>query len=469
MNKTTKYMLPCLLLSAALCIAQIIGNYLLILGVLMVFLLLMAWCCSQNAAMLMLLFFLPWSQLLRTGKDSFSFYTFGMVLVCAISIFKTHFQFKRYAILSCILLVLTTLVTKLIDGSGLTFAYIAFLMMVLLFPVVKEEWTAGRYDYWQLVCFFAAGVVFAALAAQALAGYGNIAKYIRVDSYSTITRLCGFYSDPNFYTAQITAALSGCLVLLLREQSKRRAAVLAGLSLLLIYCGLLSGSKSFVLVFAALLLLWLTELLRMKGKAGLKVTMLVLAGAAAVYIATSALLGGLIQVLVTRFSNAENLSDFTTGRTELWTSYLEELLTNGKLLLLGQGFTNIKLHGRASHNTLVQVVYQFGLIGLPLVIAWIAGFFRDLPPVDSGQRQGRNTWILILGSFLPWLAIDILFLDEFFLMQMYVFLGIRYLRSSPAAPEQPRPAPVPDIPDVPEDPTAPWNQLPDDLEFHPPE
>lgn len=461
MNKTTKYMLPCLILAAALCLAQILGNSMLILGVMMLFLLLVAWSCSQNAAMLILLFFLPWSPLLRMGKGSFSFYTFGMVLICAISIFKTHFQFKRYAILASILLAITTLITKLINGSGLTFAYAAFLMMLALFPVVKEEWTANRYDYYQLVCFFAAGVVFAALAAQNLAGYRNIAEYIRVDTYSTITRMCGFYGDPNFYTAQITAALSGGMVLLLKETNRRRVVTLVILVLLLIYCGLLSGSKSFVLVFGVMLVLWIVELLRMKGKTGLKITMLILMAATAVYIATSALLGGLLQVVITRFSNAETISDFTTGRTELWTSYLEELLTNGKLLLLGQGFSNIKLHGKASHNTPVQVIYQFGLIGLPVLISWVVGFFRDLPPSRPETKQGNNTWLLLIGSFLPWCAIDILFFDELFLLQMFVFLGIQHLRLQPAAvvtPEKPA-EPPPTVEEL----------YPDEPEFHPPE
>jgi len=468
LQKTTKYMLTCLLLVAALCTAQILGQNMLLLGVMVLFLLLMGWSCSQNAAMLALLFFLPWSPLLRTGKDAFSFYTFGMVLVCAISLLKTQFRFKRYAIVVGMALLLTTLVTKLMDGSGLSFSYIAFLMMIVLFPVVKEEWTAQRYDYYQLVCFFAAGVILAALSAQFFAGYRNIAEYIRVDNYSTITRFCGFYGDPNFYTAQITAALAGGLVLLLREQQRRRIVVLVVLELLLIYCGLLSGSKSFVLVFGVMVVLWISRLLRLKGKTGLKLTLLILAGAVAVYIATSTLFGGLIQVLITRFGNASNISEFTTGRTELWITYLEELLTDGKLLLLGQGFTNVKVAGRASHNTLIQMVYQLGLIGTPILIAWMVSFFRDLPPTQAQDRQLGSTWILLVGCFLPWLAIDILFFDELFLLQMYAFLGIRYLRTGQAATAA---APLPSVPEtvLPNDPDAPWNQIPEDLEFHPPE
>ena len=471
MQQTNKYLLPCLLLVMALCIVQVLGQGTMILGVLAAFLLLMAWCSSQNATMPVLLFFLPWSLLLRTGKEAFSFYTFGMVLVCAVSLVKTGFRFKRYALITGILLLLTTLVTKLLGGSPLTFAYIAFLMMIMLFPVVKEEWTAGRYDYYQLALFFSLGVISAALAAQFLAGYRNIAEYIRVDNYSTITRLCGFYGDPNFYTAQITAALSGCLVLILKEQSKGRSALLIALALLLIYCGLLSGSKSFVLVFALMALIWFIELLWMKGKVGLKVLVLILVIAAVIYIATSTLLGGLIKVLVTRFSNAENFSDFTTGRTELWEIYLRRLLTDGKLLVLGQGFSNIKLENKASHNSLIQAVYQFGLVGVPLLLIWIGNFFRDLPERRRDVPQTRNIWLLLIGCFLPWAAIDILFFDEFFLLQMFVFLGIRHLRTMelPKPKHPPGRAPDPVPPEAPQDANAPWNQVPDDLEFHMPE
>lgn len=428
MKGNTKYLIISIILAFLLCFAQITGSAILILGVLAMYLLLIGWSCSQNATLLVLLFFLPWSQLLKTAPGSYSFYTFGMILVCAISVFKKQFRFKRYHIVIGVLTMLLTLLSKLMDGSALTFDYIAFIMLLVLFPVVKEEWNAYKYDYYQLVGFFCVGTIIAALCAQSFAGYSNIAQYIRVDSYAAVTRMAGFYGDPNFYTAQITAGLAGGLVLILRETEKRRIAFLIFLLVMMLYCGFLSGSKSFVLITMVILVLWLIKLLRMQGRTGLKLVMLASIVVVAIYVASSALFGDLVKVIVVRFSSAKDISDFTTGRTDVWVKYLKQILTDWKTLVFGNGYTNIKVDGRGSHNTLIQVWFQMGLLGIPLIVGWIRGFFKEL----TFQREKKpgdllDILVLICGTFLPWLAIDILFFDEFFLLQMYVFLGIRQM------------------------------------------
>ncbi len=428
MKGNVKYMVLSIILAIGLCATQILGNAFLLLGVLVAFLALVGWSSSQNATLLVMLFFLPWSPLLKSAPGEFSFYTFGMIFICAISILKKQFQFKRYHIVVGILLLILTLISKLMDNSGLSFDYVAFIMLIILFPVVKEEWTASRYDYFQLVTFFGIGIIMAALLAQQYANYPNIARYIRVDSYQTITRLSGFYGDANFYTAQITAAFGGCLAILLQEKNKRRTAALTIITFLLLYCGFLSGSKSFALVAGTIVVLWAIKLLRMRGRTGLKLLMLLVAVIAAIYIASSALFGGLIDVLITRFSSAKSFDDFTTGRTELWQSYANEILTNWKVLVIGKGFTNVKVNDRSSHNTLIQAVYQFGLLGVPVLIAWIVCFFRDVPRrLGMARKQVMNMLILLIGTFSPWIAIDALFFDEFFLLQMYAFMGCAHL------------------------------------------
>ena len=407
---------------------QVVGSSILILGILGVYLAFLGWCCTNNFTMPILLFFLPWSTIMRLSPSSYSFYTFGMILICGISLIRQKYILKSYHLIIGILIVLLTLLAKLLDGSSLSFDYIAFIMLIVLFPVVKEEWKAKRYDYFQMVLFFSVGVVMAALCAKAFATSPNISKYITVHSYLTITRMCGFYGDPNFYTAQITAALSGTLLMMLLERRKPRFITLAVVTTLLIYCGFLSGSKSFVLVSGLILMLWLIELAKIKGRIGLKVLIVLMGIALTWYIATSTIFSDLIQVLATRLSASKDMSAFTTGRTELWASYFDALFHDPKLLLLGKGFTNEIINDHASHNTLIQMVFQFGVIGAPLLLTWIVCFFRDSEHKPDSQKDRIGLWILLIGSFLPWMAIDALFFDEFFLLQMYVFLGVQQLR-----------------------------------------
>lgn len=422
-----------------LCLTQIIGSTLLIVPCLAAFLVFVGWSCSNNYTLPVLLFFLPWSPILRTSPDGYSFFTFALVLVCAISVIKKRFRFKKYPIVAGIVLLFLTLVSKVIDGYMISFDYIAFMMLIVLFPVVKAEWTVKNYDFYQVVLFFSLGVIIAALCALSLDVFPNIAKYIRVDSYSTITRRSGFYGDANFYTAQITASLSGCLLMVLKEQKRGHIVTLISLLILLIYCGFLSASKSFVLVTAGMTVLWGIALLRLKGRVALKVLLLVVVAVFAVFIATSALFGELIEVVATRFSYANDLDSFTTGRTGLWQSYIADILKNVKTFFIGKGLTNVKVNDRGSHNTLIQIIYQFGFVGIPFLLYWSIGFFRG--GAYKGRRIRKNkidTLLLAVGIFMPWMAIDALFFDEFFLLQWYMFDAMRYLEQEQIPQSVPR-------------------------------
>ena len=423
-----KYLTACVVLALMLCLTQIMGYTLPILACLAIYMALAAWCCCYDFTLPFLLFFLPWSPILRTDPASHSFYTFAMVLICLISMIKKRFFLRNYQLKAGILLLLVTLISKVLDGNFLSFDYIAFIMMIVLFPGVKEEWREGKYDFYQCVSFFALGVTIASLCALNFANYSNIAKYIRVDAYLTIIRRSGFYGDANFYTAQILAAMGGVLALLLQEKKKGQLVFLGVILAFLLYSGFLSGSKSFALVAILLLLLWIIAVLKLKGKTGLKITMLICLSAGVIYIATSALFRGLITVLLTRFGSTKDLDSFTTGRTGLWINYLKEFFGSAKVFFLGRGFTNIKINGRASHNTIIQFFYQFGILGIPVLIYWIACFFRDSKTTKRTRKPlDLKIWIVFIGAFVPWLAIDALFFDEFFLLQWYMLLALNYL------------------------------------------
>lgn len=413
-----------------LCLAQILGSTLLILVCLGFYMLLVAWSCSYDFTLPILLFFLPWSPLLKMEPAGHSFYTFGMVLICLISIVKKRFYFRNYQLKAGVLMLCITLLSKLLDGNFLAFDYIAFIMMIVLFPGVKEEWRERKYDFYQIVCFFALGIIIASICALLFAEYPNIRKYIKVDAYLTIIRRSGFYMDANFYTAQILAALGGILALLLQEKKKGRLAMLGIIAMFLFYCGFLSGSKSFVIVAAAVLLLWIVAILKMRGKTGLKVLLLICLFSAVIFIATSAIFSGLIKVLLTRFASTKDLNSFTTGRIELWQDYISAILKDAKVFFLGKGFTNIKLGGRNSHNTIIQFFFQLGLLGAAMLIYWIICFFQEAKQDRVRQeKKDLKTAIVFVGCFAPWLAIDALFFDEFFLLQWYMLMALNDLGS----------------------------------------
>ena len=299
--------------------------------------------------------------------------------------------------------------------------------MLLLFPCVARSCPRAT-SFRCATMFFACGIFSAAILARLVAHYPNISRYIIVESYLTVTRLSGFYGDPNFYSAHVAACLAGVLVLLSRETEKRRQILLAAVSVALLYCGLLSASKTFVLTVACLFLFWLPILLE-RGNYGSARTRLLFGVLCAVaFVLVSPAFRQVIRIIGARFTEGEGLAGLTTNRTTLWLQYLTAFVHDIPLTLFGAGYTSVNLFRKASHNTLIQAVYQFGILGIPLLLVWMWNMLADMFPESDKPLAGwKYTVLLCVGSFLPWMALDILQYDEFFLLPVYVLLGVAHV------------------------------------------
>lgn len=417
----------CLLACLLLVLAQTVGNGFLLLLVLIGCLLLAALACRQGLAIPVLLFFLPWSPLMKLAPGRISFYTIGLLICCALALAQDGMRLTvRQVVLAASLMALT-LTAKILQTGSITNDYLMFVFMLLLFPCVARSCPRAT-SFRCATMFFAGGIFSAAILARLVAHYPNISRYIIVESYLTVTRLSGFYGDPNFYSAHVTACLAGVLVLLSRETEKRRQILLAAVSVALLYCGLLSASKTFVLTVACLFLFWLPILLE-RGNYGSARTRLLFGVLCAVaFVLASPAFRQVLQIIGARFTEGEGLAGLTTNRTTLWLQYLTAFVHDIPLTLFGAGYTSVNLFRKASHNTLIQAVYQFGILGIPLLLVWMWNMLADMFPESDKPLAGwKYTILLCLGSFLPWMALDILQYDEFFLLPVYVLLGVAHV------------------------------------------
>lgn len=417
----------CLLACLLLVLAQTVGNGFLLLLVLIGCLLLAALACRQSLAIPVLLFFLPWSPLMKLAPGRISFYTIGLLICCALALAQDGMRLTvRQVVLAASLMVLT-LTAKILQTGSITNDYLMFVFMLLLFPCVARSCPRAT-SFRCATMFFAGGIFSAAILARLVAHYPNISRYIIVESYLTVTRLSGFYGDPNFYSAHVTACLAGVLVLLSRETEKRRQILLAAVSVALLYCGLLSASKTFVLTVACLFLFWLPILLE-RGNYGSARTRLLFGVLCAVaFVLVSPAFRQVLQIIGARFTEGEGLAGLTTNRTTLWLQYLTAFVHDIPLTLFGAGYTSVNLFRKASHNTLIQAVYQFGILGIPLLLVWMWNMLADMFPESDKPLAGwKYTVLLCVGSFLPWMALDILQYDEFFLLPVYVLLGVAHV------------------------------------------
>lgn len=414
----------CFLIALLLCFAQISGSRVIIAACLVCFLAFHFFACFTDAAFCVLLFFLPWSPLLRLDRSSISFFTLALLLTCLLYFQKNGFVFELYQILTTASLASVTLIAKGIQSNPISNSYLFFFAMLLLFPCVAKG-ICRTVSFSRLTLFFACGIILAALSAEKAAMYPNISQYIKVDSYLTITRLSGFYRDPNFYSAHITACLAGVLAIISHERQRSRLLIWVALFIALVYCGMLSASKSFVVVLACLLLVWVPIILKKGNISGKLALLLGLLCSVGVFFASSAV-RELLRIVEVRFSYASDVSELTTGRTDLWMLYLREFVAEPLLTLFGEGYTGITLNEGASHNTVIQGVYQFGVLGFPILCIWLAFMLKRAAGGMLLNFRADISLLMCTGVVLPWMALDILFFDEFFLLPVYALVGIAY-------------------------------------------
>lgn len=431
------FLIISLILVVWLSVAQLISNSFLILSCLFVFLAFIVWAAANNIAIPVLLFFLPWTPLLKIEPGAVSFYTIGILAVLMVYLFIKHGSISSPHIVISAFLILFTLIAKISNGYTVNNVYILFFAFLMFFPLLSKE-IEGSYDFYLLTIFFVVGVVTAALSSMRLMGYPTISRFMQVHSYETVTRMAGYYGDPNFYSAHISAALSGVLIMILHEKKTAKRVVLLTSAVFLIYCGLLSVSKSFFVILFAIILLWLAEAMFMRGKISFKLVLIFTVIVCGVYIFSSTVFTDLIDMVLERFEYNSSVSAITTGRTDLWSIYIKSILSDPWLLLFGKGYTSVLIGDRISHNTLIQLVYQFGLIGSSFIIMWEFFFIkRMLADIHLNYGNLMKVLILAIASFGPWLALDLFFFDEFFLIQFFVFFGMRYLSQVNSSEENP--------------------------------
>ncbi len=410
--------------------AQVLGNTFLLLGCLCVFLALVAWSAIKGMAVPVILFFMPFAPLIKLRPGTISFFTIALLVVYVIYLVMGSRNINIYHWVPGLCLIAIALVVKTLQGYSIDNAFILFSASILLIPFLTRE-LDDKYDFYWLTVFFALGIIIAAISAKYLSVFPTITRYIGTNVGFGMIRRSGYYGDPNFYSAHITAALSGALVLLLNNIKGKRTSVLILMTGLLVYCGFLSVSKSFMLVAICLFFVWLVEFMFMKGRVSAKLMIVFTFLVGTIFLLSTTVFTDLVGMMLSRFSGINNLSDFTTGRVDLWLKYLKAFVEDPLLLFFGKGFTSVLIFEKATHNTIIQAIYQFGIVGCAFLIGWIVCSIRILlNETKVYVSDVAQIFILLLGIFGPWMALDLLLFDEFFLMIVYMCVALKFIDKS---------------------------------------
>lgn len=253
---------------------------------------------------------------------------------------------------------------------------------------------------------------------------------------SGIKRFMGLMSDPNYYMAAVIVALG--LLIKLKESKRISTVQFWTMGSLLLMFGLLSYSKTFLLVFmliAVAYIFWQFS----SGKIirGTLLTVGAVVGAAVLLTAQ----WSPVAVILERLLGQKDINSITTGRWDVYLEYLEAITENVGVFLLGRGMAAERLI-HEPHNLYLEILYHFGLTGFVLFGGFFVVLARSLIRMDGARRQGFLSKYLIPGALLA------LFMTLNGIFQAYVYgdffaalLSVRQMTDA-QAPDQENPGPL---------------------------
>ena len=381
----------------------------------------------------MMLFYLPFSPILKIHPNSFTFFSVSLIIVALIFWYNGRFKFDRYSLIIGIGIVVSTLIGKLIVNNPISLNYLLFIILILFIPnfILKYR----KYiSFEKNTYYLAIGIILACSISFLLKNNVRMQDYIYIYQWTQkdLTRFSGFYGDANYYSSQILISITSLLILLsLNKKSKvLPISIMLGL---LIYLGLLSVSKTFIIILVLILIIWMIYQSRFTNILRLRILTITTIGLLIILITSKEILGSQISMYVTRFSNANTISGLTTGRSSIYTVYLDYFEAMPINLLFGRGYSNVYasgLNGHASHDTIIQSIYQFGFIGNIIFTGWMLRLGQLFN--DKKLKYSIGTIIIIslivIGFFASWLTLDMIFFDEFLFTIILFFSAIQFIK-----------------------------------------
>lgn len=201
----------------------------------------------------------------------------------------------------------------------------------------------------------------------------DMSRYFRGMEY----RYQGYASDPNYFSQYMCLAIA---MLFIIPRHKKRDIVYI---FVLIFIVLFTLSKM-ALVLLIITVLYFGVKAVWHGFSGkmrfVKYILLVGAGLAAIF---SNRIVSLLEVTLRRLQQhhgtAVNIDTITSGRATLTSNYLSILLSDPVMMFFGYGLQYNTIFGQnLSHNTLLDVLFSWGLVGAVLMVVIFYTLFRYL-------------------------------------------------------------------------------------------
>jgi len=384
----------------------------------------------------LLLFHLPWIPLLRLSPYSSGFFSIAMILI----IIRLAFRIKKNVNIIPILIAAYFITFELIvrfarmePYQPLFFHSVILLILMTLLLGNKKNYS----DFRICAIYFSIGLFLSCFASYLIISSSYLQQFITIinssESGTIILRNTGLNYDPNVFSSQIIIAIICLMILLKNIKSSFYWFINLLLMGALLYFGFASISKMFLFSIGIIGIVWMLSIFISRKKLSYKTSILFLFIIVIIFISESDLFLSLFNNYAMRLSVASDLSSLTTGRSNLQVIYIDYIRNNLDVLIFGQGFTYKILQsvGNDMHNTFIEVIYEGGIIGTCLLGAWYFAIKKYSTPrkIKIPWEDKLLLYLFLLGYFLPWFVLDLVFFEQIFLFLILLTYLKNYLFS----------------------------------------
>ncbi|MDO9185597.1 MAG: hypothetical protein Q7W13_06270 [Bacteroidia bacterium] len=351
-----------------------------------------------NQLIYIFVFLLPNQRLLTLPDSDITLLNIFLIIVfIRCFAFGTILIRKKYFFLVSLIIIYSFLTYGQIGNISNIVAGFKFSLIIIVLLIVFEKNLNDKNWYFHLVIFFTLGCLLTGFLGLL---FGDKIVIGDTDRFSGVG---GF--DADLASLNFSLAFSNFLVLMIINKLYSLKAIT--IILFLIMFGLLTQSRSFVLVLAFCILFFIITSLKSKNTR--KAVVMILFGFLILFVLINlipdSIIGKLFYGAWERVINPRS-GDISNNRFFYWEAYLNILLSNMRYLLWGLGSTanylilDIK---EVAHNGLIEVVLSWGIVGALIIITTFVYAYKFLKSIFI---KGVENKLGILG-YLPLLVLII--------------------------------------------------------------
>lgn len=356
-------LLQCAILFGGICAGLWVNKYFMVL--IAAFTVATALLGKMEYSFYQLFFTLPFSMIYKLSPASTSLFTYAMLAVGAIFIFR-EWKFKKDFIV-----LLAIMAIYLIIGMGDNYTTVVKMILGLyLFYIFVERILPA--DFKNHIMAFALGMLGSSCIGLLKGSWSRIDAYysdmnsIYIGSVKSF-RFSGLYLDPNYYSVSAIFAILLCIMLFISKRGDRilLGAVIGALTVF----GFISYSKMFLIAISVLALILIISGLRSLKKMLIVIFTVPVIGTVAY---RWMLNNNYISVMTDRLSGR----DISTGRFEIWRVYTGHINDSLTTFFFGDGLGAGYLPVGGPHNTYIEAIYYIGLFGTALFLITAFNVFK---------------------------------------------------------------------------------------------